>query len=109
MPALRDRSCNPQLQELRVTNLEYSKLDSKTDSPENFFVTLQTKALKAFPYPNLATVAAIDTHAADAAIERTRFDQQTACNAEQLRFAHEARSTIKDDNSLKNYARIAKG
>ena len=65
-------------------------------------VTLQTKALKAFPYPNLATIAAIDTHAADAAIERTRFDQQTACNAEQLRFAHEARSTIKDDNSLKN-------
>ena len=28
-----------------------TKFDSKTDTPENFLVTLQTKALKAYPDP----------------------------------------------------------
>ena len=44
---LRDRFCNPQLQELHVLKLEIMKFDSKTDTPENFLVTLQTKATKA--------------------------------------------------------------
>ena len=39
--ALRDRFCNPQLQELHVRKLKNMKLDSKTDTPENFLVTLQ--------------------------------------------------------------------
>ena len=92
LTALRDRFCNPHLQELHVLNLENLKFDSKTDTPENFLVTLQTKALKAYPDPTLVPVAPIDGAAPDAAVEQTRFDQETARNAEQLRSAQEARS-----------------
>ena len=92
LTSLRDRFCNPQLQELHVLTLENLKFDSKTDSPENFLVTLQTKALKAYPDPNLVPVAPIDAHAADAAAEAARFAEETARNAEQLRSAQEARS-----------------
>ena len=45
--ALRNHFCNPQLQELHVLKLETLKFDAKTDNPENFLVTLQTKAFKA--------------------------------------------------------------
>ena len=92
LTALRDRFCNPHLQELHVLNLENLKFDSKTDTPENFLVTLQTKALKAYPDPTLVPIAPIDGAAPDAAVEQTRFDQETARNAEQLRSAQEARS-----------------
>ena len=80
LTTLRGRFCHPQLQKLHELNLENLEFDSKTDTPENFLVTLQTKTLKAYPDPNLVTVALIDPHAADAAIERTRFDQETARN-----------------------------
>ena len=76
--ALRDRFCNPQLQELHVLKLENMKFDSETDTPETFLVTLQTKATKAYPDPDPPAVAPIDPHAADAALEQTRFDQDTA-------------------------------
>ena len=58
--ALRNHFCNPQLQELHVLKLENLKFDSKIDNPENFLVTLQTKALKAYPDPNPPAVAPID-------------------------------------------------
>ena len=90
--APRDRFCNPQLQELHVLKLENMRFDSKTDTPENFLVTLQTKATKAYPDPDPPAVAPIDPHAADAAVEQTRFDQDTARRAEMIRSAQEARS-----------------
>ena len=40
---LRDRFRNRQLQELHVLKLKNMKFDSKTDTPENFLVTLQKK------------------------------------------------------------------
>ena len=89
---LRDRFCNPQLQELHVFTLKKVKLDSKTDTPEFFSVTLQTKATKAYPDPDPAAVAPIDPHAAYAAVEQTRFDQDIARCAETIRSAQEARS-----------------
>ena len=90
--ALRDRFCNPQLPELHVLKLENMKFNSKTDTPENFLVTLQTKATKAYPDPDPPVVAPIDPHAADAAVEQPRFDQDTARRAEIIRSAQEARS-----------------
>ena len=90
--ALRNHFCNPQLQELHVLKLENLKLDAKTDNPENFLVTLQTKAFKAYPDPNPPAVVPIDAAAADAAAEQTRFDQETARRAEIIRSAQEARS-----------------
>ena len=68
------------------------KFDSKTDMPENFLVTLQTKAMKAYPDPDPPAVAPIDPHAADAAVEQTRFDPDTARRAEIIRSAEEALS-----------------
>ena len=68
------------------------KFDSKTDKPEKFLVTLQTKAAKAYPDPDPPAVAPIDPHAEDAAVEQTRFDQDTARRAEIRRSAQEARS-----------------
>ena len=101
--ALRDRFCNPQLQELNVLELENMKqFDSKTDTPENFLVTLQTKATKAYPDPDPPAVAPIDAHAADAVVERTRFDQDTARRAEIIRPAQEARSVQIRRQFIKN-------
>ena len=79
--ALRDWYCNPQLQELRVLELENMKFDSKTDTAENFLATLQTKATKAYPDPDPPAFAPIDPQAADAAVEQTRFDHDTARRA----------------------------
>ena len=109
LTALRDRFCNPHLQELHVLTLENFKFGSKTDTPENFLVTLQTKALKAYPDTTLVPVAPIDGAAAYAVVERMRFDQETARNAEQLRSAQEARSTQIRRQFIKKYARMAKG
>ena len=86
--ALGDRFCNPQLQELHVLKLENINFNSKTDTLENFLVTLQTKLTKAYSDPPV--VAPIDTHAADSADEQTRFDQDTARGAEIIRSAQEA-------------------
>ena len=97
--ALRERFCNPQLQELHVLKLETMKLDSKTDTPENFLVTLQTKA---YLHPDPPAVAPIDPHAADAAVEQTRFDQDTARRAEIIRSAQEARSVQIRRQFIKN-------
>ena len=99
--ALRDRFCNPQLQELHVLKLENMKFDSKTDTPENFLVTLQTKATKACPDPDPPAVAPIDPHAADA-VEQTRFDQDTARRAEILLSSQEARSVQIRRQFIKN-------
>ena len=55
-------------------------------------VTLQTKAPTAYPDPDPPAVAPIDPHAADKALEQTRFDQDTARRAEIIRSAEEARS-----------------
>ena len=89
--ALRDRFCNPQLQELLVLKLENKNFDSKTDTPENFLVTLQTKARKAYPNPDPPAVSPFDPHAAETAVEQTWFDQDTARRAEIIRSAQEAR------------------
>ena len=89
--ALRDWFSNPQLQEINVLKLEIMKFDSNTDTPETFSVTLQTRATKAYPDPDLPVVAPIDPHAADAAVEQTRFDQDTARRAEIIRSTQEVR------------------
>ena len=68
------------------------KFDSKTDTPENFSVTLQTKATRVYPDPHPPAAAPNDPHTADAAVEQTRFDQDTARRAGFLRSAQEARS-----------------
>ena len=68
------------------------KLDCKTDTPEIFLITLQTKAMKAYPEPNLPAVAPIDGYAPDAAVEQSQFDQETARRAEIIGSAQEARS-----------------
>ena len=100
--ALRDRFCNPQLQELHVLKLENMKFDSKIDTPEKILVTLQTKATKAYPDPDPPAVAPIDPHAADAVVARTRFDQETARRAEIIRSAQEARSVQIRRQFIKN-------
>ena len=86
------RFCILQLQELHVLKLENMKIDSTADTLEIFLVTLQTNGTKAYPHPELPAVAPIDPHAADAAVEQTRFDQHTARRAEIIRSAQEARS-----------------
>ena len=100
--ALRDRFCNPQLQEVHVLKLENMKFDSKTDTPENFLVTLQTKATKTYPDPDPSAVAPIDPHAADAAVEQTRFDQDRARRPQIIRCAQEARSVQIRRQFIKN-------
>ena len=102
LTAPRDRFCNPQLQELHVLKLESKKFDSKTDTPENFLVTLQTKATKTSPDPDPPAVAPIDPNAADAAVEQTRFDQDTTRRAEKIRSAQEARSVQIRRQFIKN-------
>ena len=78
------------------------KFDSKADTPEKFSVTLQTKATKGYPDLDLPAVAPIDPHAADAAVEQTRLDQDTARRAEIIRSAQEARSVQIRRQFIKN-------
>ena len=73
-----------QLQEVHVLNLEKLRFDPKTDTPENFLVTIQTKAIRAYPTPVLPAVAPLKPGAADPAVEQTRFDSETAQRAERL-------------------------
>ena len=65
-------------------------------------VTLQTKATKAFPDPDPPAVAPIDPEAADAAVEQTRFDHETARRAEIIRSAQEALSVQIRRQFIKN-------
>ena len=68
------------------------KIYLKTSTHENFLVTLQTKETKAYLDPDPPALAPINRHLADAVVEQTRFDQNTARRAEKIRFAQEARS-----------------
>ena len=65
-------------------------------------VTLQTKATEAYPHPDPPAVAPIDPHAADAAVEQTRFDQDTARRAETIHSAQDARSVQIRRQFIKN-------
>ena len=103
--ALHDRFCNPPLQELHFLKLKNLNFDSKTDTPENFLVTLQTKATKTYPDADLPAVAPIDPRAADTAVEQTRFDQDRARRAEIIRSAQEARSVQIRRQFIKNMPR----
>ena len=105
--ALRDRFCNPQLQVLNVVKLDNLKCDSKIDNPENFLVTLQAKAMKAYPDPTLPAVAPVDAYAANAAAEQTRFDQDPAGCAELIRSAQEAPSIQIREQFIKKLAWMA--
>ena len=87
---LLDRFCNPQLYDLHVLVLENINFDCKTDISGHFLVTLQTKAMKAYPDPNPPAVAPIDACAAARAAEQARFDQDTTRPAEIIRCAQEA-------------------
>ena len=100
--ALKDHFFNPQLQELHVLKHENLKFDPKSDNPENFFVTLQTKAIKAYPDPDPPAVAPINGAAPDEAVEQTRFDSDTARRAEIIRSAQEARATQIKRQFIKN-------
>ena len=100
--ALRDRLCNPQLQQLHVLKLKNMKVDSRTDTAVKFLVTLQTKAVKAYPDPNPPAVAAVDELAPDAAAEQIRFDQVTPRRVDLIRSAEEARSLKVRRQFIKN-------
>ena len=90
LTALRNHFCNPQLQELHVIKLESLRFDQKTDTPENFLVTLQNMAVRAYPDPTPNPVAAADP-ALDAGAERARIDRENAVNAQNLLFAQTER------------------
>ena len=100
--ALRDRFCNPQLQELHVLKLENMKIDSKTDTPENFCHVTNKSNGSLSGSRSSGAVAPVDAHAADAVVERTRFDQETARRAEIIRSAQEARSVQIRRQFIKN-------
>ena len=72
------------------------------DTPGNFLVTLETKASKAYPDRHPPAVAPIDPHAADAAVEQTRFGQDTARRAEIIRSAQESRAVQIRRQFIKN-------
>ena len=92
LAALRDHFCNVQLQEVHILKLEQQKFDLKKDTPENFLVTLQTKAQRAYPTPDLPKVAPLALAGLDpapAAAEQTRFDSETATRAARLQAAED--------------------
>ena len=94
LEALRDHFCNVQLQEVHILKPEQQKFDLKTDTPENFLVTLQTKAVRAYPPPDLPAVvplnlAAMGGDAAREAAEQTRFDGETAARAARIQSAED--------------------
>ena len=91
LTALRDHFSNPQLQEVHVLKLEQTKFDLKKDTPENFLVTLQKKAEKAYPTPEIAIPNPIDAGAADAALEAARHARETAQRDERLDAVRENR------------------
>ena len=102
----RDRFCIPQLKELLVLELENFKFDWKTDTPENLLVKLQTKPIKADLDSDPPAVAPIDSHAEDAAVEQTQFDEDTVRRAEIIPLAQETRSLQIRRQFIKKYACI---
>ena len=92
---------------MHVLILENLKFDPKTDNPESFLVTLQTKALKAYPDPSLPAAAPIDGAAPDAAVEQTRIDSETTRRAEKFYSAQQARSAQIRRQFIKEYAGVA--
>ena len=84
LTALRDHFSNPQLQEVHVLKLEQQKCDLKKDTPENFLVTLQKKAQKAYPTPEIPIPDPIDAAAVNAALEAARHARETAHRQERL-------------------------
>ena len=100
--ALRHRVCSPQLQELHVLKLKNKKFDSKTDTPGNLLVLIKSKATKTYLDSDAPAVAPNDPHAADAAVEQTRFDQDTARQAEIKRSAQDAGSVQIRRHFIKN-------
>ena len=83
LTALRNHFCNPQLQELHVIKLENVRFDPKTDSPENFLVSLQNMTLKAYPDPI--------PEAYPPGADQVAQDAVDARNDENLRFAQQER------------------
>ena len=95
--ALRDQFANRDLQEVRILKLESQLFDPKTDTPENFLVSLQTKALGADPGPNLPAVAPLilaELGAAPAAAEQTGFDRETATRDARLQGAEDFKNEL---------------
>ena len=89
LTALREHFCNVQLQEIHILKLEQQRFDIKKDTPENFLVTLQSRAQRSYPTPNLPEVAPLNLAAAGAdagleAAQRTRFDREIAARDERL-------------------------
>ena len=84
---LRDQFANRNLQEVRVSKLRSQRFDPKTDTLEYFLVNQHTKALRAYPEPNLPEVAPLNfaglAPALDVA-EQTRFDRETTTRDAQL-------------------------
>ena len=91
LTSLRNHFNNPQLVELHIIKLENIRFDSKTDTPENFLVTLQNMAQKAYPDPTPEIVPPADP-ALDAGDERDRIAAAEARNEEALRFAQQERN-----------------
>ena len=91
LTSLRNHFNNPQLVELHIIKLENIRFDPKTDTPENFLVTLQNMAQKAYPDPTPEIVPPADP-ALDAGDERDRIAAAEARNEEALRFAQQERN-----------------
>ncbi|XP_063720115.1 probable serine/threonine-protein kinase DDB_G0278509 [Symsagittifera roscoffensis] len=102
LTALRDHFSNPQLQEVHVLKLEQTKFDLKKDTPENFLVTLQKKAEKAYPTPEIAIPNPIDAGAADAALEAARHARETAQRDERLDAVRENRDEQRNNHPNNN-------
>ena len=86
LTALRDHFCNPQLQEVHVLKLEQLRYDPKTDSPENFLVSLTNKAQRAYPTPDLPAVDPIDValNGAPLVSDTAIFHRETAQRQERI-------------------------
>ena len=77
------------------------KFDPRTYTPENFWVTLQTKPKKAYPDPDSPPACPITTYATNPAVARTPFDQESASQRKK-RSAQQARSVQIRQNFVKN-------
>ena len=107
LTAVRDRFGNSQLLQLLIFNFEKMEFDSKTDTFENFLVTLHTKETKAYSDPDHPAVTPIDAHAVDAAAEKICFDQDTTPLSKTFRSAHEAILVQIRCQLFKRHARMA--
>ena len=92
MTALRDRFCNPELPNLHVLSLQFLKFYTKTDISKKLFNNFTNKRQESLSRFYSSTAAPIGAHTADAAVEQTRFSQDTLLQAEMTLSAEEARS-----------------